>query len=300
MTIEGRRRFPVRVRYAPEFRGSPQALSQIPIMSPTGAPIPLSQLADISEVQGPTMISSENGLLRGTVLLNVRGRDVGGFVDAAKNAIARQIQMPAGYYVEWSGEYENQQRARSRLLIVVPIVLAIIFALLYITYHSALEASHVLLAVPFALTGGVYLLWFLGYNFSVAVWVGFIALFGTAVQTAVVMVIYLEEAVARKRQEVGKLTRTSLIEAVTEGALLRLRPKVMTVSTVIASLLPIMWSTSAGAEVMKPLATPVLGGMVSSLLHVLIVTPVIFFWLRERELKKSMAGFQAMREQERG
>src|SRR5437870_2768836 len=286
VTIEGRRRFPIRVRYASQFRGSPQALGQIPIMSPNGAPIPLSQLAEITEVQGPTMISSESGLLRGTVLLNVRGRDVGGFVDEAKSVIARQIQMPAGYYIEWSGEYENQQRARSRLLLVVPMVLIVIFALLYITYHSALEAAHVLMAVPFALTGGIYLLWFLGYNFSVAVWVGFIALFGTAVQTAVVMVIYLEEAVARKRREVGQLTRASLLEAVTEGALLRLRPKVMTVSTVVASLLPIMWSTSAGAEVMKPLATPVLGGMVSSLLHVLIVTPVIFFWLRERELRK--------------
>src|SRR5437762_3599089 len=201
VTIEGRRRFPVRVRYAPKFRASVQAVEQIPITSPTGQPIPLSQLTDISEVQGPTMISSENGLLRGTVLLNVRGRDVGSFVDEAKNTIARQVQMPAGYYIEWSGEYENQQRARSRLLLVVPIVLIVIFALLYITYHSALEAAHVLMAVPFALTGGIYLLWFLGYNFSVAVWVGFIALFGTAVQTAVVMVIYLEEAVARKRRE---------------------------------------------------------------------------------------------------
>src|SRR5882724_7879977 len=286
ITIEGRRRFPVRVRYAQKFRGSRQALGQIPITSPTGAPIPLAQLADISEVQGPTMISSENGLLRGTVLLNARGRDVGGVVDEAKNVIARQIQLPAGYYIEWSGEYENQQRARSRLLIVVPIVLAIIFGLLYLTYHSALEAAHVLLAVPFALTGGVYLLWALGYNFSVAVWVGFIALFGTAVQTGVVMVIYLEEAVERKRQELGRLNRQMLMQAVTEGALLRLRPKVMTVSTVVAGLLPIMWSTSAGSEVMKPLATPVLGGMVSSLLHVLIVTPVIFFWLRERQLKK--------------
>ncbi len=289
VTIEGRRRFPVRVRYGAEFRGSRDALAQIPIGSPSGAPIPLAQLADISEVQGPTMISSENGLLRGTVLLNVRGRDVGGFVDEAKTEIASQAQLPAGYYVEWSGEYENQQRARSRLLIVVPIVLVIIFALLYITYHSALEAAHVLLAVPFALTGGVYLLWLLNYNFSVAVWVGFIALFGTAVQTAVVMVIYLNEAVERKRHKLGDLDRASLIDAVTEGALLRLRPKLMTVSTVIASLLPIMWSTSAGAEVMKPLATPVLGGMVSSLLHVLIVTPVIFFWLREREMKKERA-----------
>jgi Cu(I)/Ag(I) efflux system membrane protein CusA/SilA len=220
------------------------------------------------------------------VLLNVRGRDVGSFVDEAKPKLANQVQLPPGYYMDWSGQYENQQRARQRLMIVIPIVLVIIFGLLYLTYHSVLEAAHVLLAVPFALTGGVYLLWALGYNFSVAVWVGFIALFGTAVQTGVVMVIYLEEAVERKRQEVGVLTRKTLMEAVTEGALLRLRPKVMTVSTVVAGLLPIMWSTSAGSEVMKPLATPVLGGMVSSLLHVLIVTPVIFFWLRERQLKK--------------
>jgi len=161
----------------------------------------------------------------------------------------------------------------------------VIFILLYFTYHSALEAAHVLLAVPFALTGGVYLLWLLGYNFSVAVWVGFIALFGTAVQTGVVMVIYLEEAVERKRREVGgRLDRAALRQAVIEGALLRLRPKVMTVSTVVAGLLPIMWSTRVGAEVMKPLATPVLGGMLSSLVHVLIVTPVIFFSIRERQL----------------
>jgi Cu(I)/Ag(I) efflux system membrane protein CusA/SilA len=286
VTIEGRRRFPIRVRYAPEFRSSSQALGQIPITSPSGAPIPLGQLADIRTVAGPTMISSENGLLRGTVLLNVRGRDVGSFVDQAQGALVRQVPLPAGYYIAWSGQYENQQRARNRLLIVVPIVLVIIFGLLYLIYGSALEAAHVLLAVPFALTGGVYLLWLLHYNFSVAVWVGFIALFGTAVQTGVVMVIYLEEAVERKRREVGVLTRKTLMEAVTEGALLRLRPKVMTVSTVVAGLLPIMWSTSAGSEVMKPLATPVLGGMVSSLLHVLIVTPVIFFWLRERELKR--------------
>src|SRR5207249_12047141 len=165
VTIEGRRRFPVRVRYAPEFRASVEAIGQIPITSSTGASVPLSQLVDITQVQGPTMISSENGLLRGTVLLNVRGRDVGSFVDEAKSAIARQAQLPAGYYIEWSGEYENQQRARSRLLIVVPIVLVIIFGLLYITYHSVLEAAHVLLAVPFALTGGIYLLWLLQYNF---------------------------------------------------------------------------------------------------------------------------------------
>jgi Cu(I)/Ag(I) efflux system membrane protein CusA/SilA len=286
VTIEGRRRFPVRVRYAPQFRGSAQSIGEIPISSSTGAPIPFAQLAEIRTVEGPTMISSENGLLRGTVLLNVRGRDVGSFVDEAKETIAGQVQLPTGYYISWSGQYENQQRARQRLMIVIPIVLVVIFGLLYITYHSVLEAAHVLMAVPFALTGGVYLLWLLGYNFSVAVWVGFIALFGTAVQTGVVMVIYLNEAVEKKKQKLGTLTPQTLKEAVTEGALLRLRPKVMTVSTVVAGLLPIMWSTSAGSEVMKPLATPVLGGMVSSLLHVLIVTPAIFYSLRARELRR--------------
>ncbi len=287
VTIEGRRRFPVRVRYGKEFRGSPEALGRVPVMTASGASIPLSQLADIRTVEGATMIQSENGLLRGTVLLNVRGRDVGSFVDEAKATVRDSVQLPAGYYIAWSGQYENQQRAKSRLLFVVPIVVLVIFGLLYLTYHSAIEAAHVLMAVPFALTGGVYLVWLLGYNFSVAVWVGFIALFGTAVQTAVVMVIYLEEAVAKKRRELGDAyDRTALLEAVTSGALLRLRPKVMTVSTVVAGLLPIMWSSSSGSEVMKPLAAPVLGGMVSSLLHVLIITPVIFFWIRERELRK--------------
>jgi Cu(I)/Ag(I) efflux system membrane protein CusA/SilA len=233
------------------------------------------------------MIASENGLLVVTVLLNVRGRDVGSFVDEARRSVAERVALPAGSYIEWSGQYENELRARRRLLVVVPVVLAVIYVMLYLTYHSFLEAAHVLLAVPFALSGGVYLLWALGYNASVAVWVGFIALFGTAVQTAVVMVIYLEEAVQRKRATLGgRLTRAALLDAVTEGALLRLRPKVMTVTTVVASLLPIMWSTSTGAEIMKPLAAPVLGGMVSSLAHVLLVTPVIFYWLRERELRR--------------
>jgi copper/silver efflux system protein len=285
MTIEGRSRFPVRVRYAPEYRADPQALGAVLVASPQGAQIPLGQIARIQHARGPAMISSENGLLVATVLLNVQGRDVGGFVQEAQQTVAREVSLPPGYYIGWSGRWENQEHARQRLQIVLPIVLLIIFVLLYFTYHSALEAAHVLLAVPFALTGGVYLLWLLGYNFSVAVWVGFIALFGTAVQTGVVMVIYLEEAVERRRRELGgTLTRADLREAVVEGALLRLRPKVMTVSTVIAGLLPIMWSTRVGAEVMKPLATPVLGGMISSLLHVLIVTPVIFFWLQERRL----------------
>lgn len=284
-TIEGRQRFPVRVRYRPESRNDAQSLAEVLVSAPGGVQVPLGQLARIEHTRGPAMISSENGLLLATVLLNVQGRDVGGFVEEARDTLARAIAVPPGYYIDWSGRWENQARARARLQIVIPIVLAIIFILLYFTYGSALEAAHVLLAVPFALTGGVYLLWLLGYNFSVAVWVGFIALFGTAVQTGVVMVIYLEEAVERKAREAGGvLTHATLREAVMEGALLRLRPKLMTVSTVVAALLPIMWSTSVGAEVMKPLATPVLGGMVSSLAHVLIVTPVIFFWIRARRL----------------
>ena len=284
VTIEGRRRFPIRVRYAPEFRASPDALGKLLVPSPSGAQIPLAQLASVQTVNGASMISSENGLLRGVVMLNVRGRDVVSFVEEARQVLNERVHLPPGYYIEWSGQYEDQQRARARLLLVMPIVLAVIFVLLYLTYHSFLEAAHVLLAVPFALTGGVFLLYALGYNFSVAVWVGFIALFGTAVQTGMVMVIYLNEAVERKKHEAGeRLTTEQLKQAVMEGALLRLRPKVMTVSTVVAGLLPIMWSASAGAEVMKPLATPVLGGMVSSLLHVLIVTPVIFFWIHERK-----------------
>ncbi len=288
LTIEGRQRFPVRVRYAPQYRADAHTLGGVLVTAPNGLQVPLGQLAEIRPVSGPAMISSENGLLVVTVLLNVRGRDVGSFVDQARQIIADTVKLPQGSYIQWSGQYENEVRAKRRLQIVMPIVLIVIYVLLYLTYRSFLEAAHVLLAVPFGLAGGIYLLYALGYNFSVAVWVGFIALFGTAVQTAVVMVIYLGEAVSRKREEMeGRLTRAALLEAVNEGALLRLRPLVMTASTVVASLLPIMWSHSTGAEVMKPLATPVLGGMVSSLALVLIVTPVIFYWLRERELRRA-------------
>lgn len=285
--IDGRQRLPVSVRYARDFRETPEALRNVLVTASNGTQIPLTQVASIRIAMGPSMISSENGLLRGSVLLNVRDRDVGSFVEQAQRVVAREVKLPSGYYVEWSGQYENQLSARRRLMLVIPAVLLIMSVLLYKIYDSVKEALHVMLAVPFALTGGIFLLKILGYNFSVAVWVGFIALFGTAVQTGVVMVIYLEEAVARKKAATGKLTVQGLHEAVMEGALLRLRPKVMTVSTVVAGLLPLMWSSRTGAEFMKPLATPVLGGMVSSLLHVLIVTPVIFTWLREWEIRKN-------------
>jgi len=284
-TIEGRQRFPVRVRYARDFRENPQQLGDVLVAGSNGAQVPLNKVVTIKTTMGPSMISSENGLLRGSVLLNVRGRDVGGFVEEAQHVVVQQVKMPPGYYIEWSGQYENEISARKRLEMVIPLVLVVIFVLLYRTYGSAKEAAHVLLAVPFALTGGVFMVKALGLNFSVAVWVGFIALFGTAVQTGVVMVIYLEEAVTRRIAADGYLTRSGLHAAVMEGALLRLRPKVMTVATVIAGLFPLLWSTRTGAEFMKPLAAPVLGGMLSSLIHVLIVTPVIFTWLRERELK---------------
>ena len=193
--------------------------------------------------------------------------------------------------IEYSGQYENQIRAAKTLQIIVPSVLVIIFLLLYIVYHDAREAAHVILAVPFALTGGVFLQYLMGYNFSVAVWVGYIALFGTAIQTGVVMVVYLDEMLKKRQAERGvTFNHDDLIQAIKDGARLRLRPKVMTVATIVASLLPIMWSTRTGAEVMKPLATPVIGGMVSSLIHILIVTPVIFAWLREREFNRKPHG----------
>jgi Cu(I)/Ag(I) efflux system membrane protein CusA/SilA len=293
-TIEGRRRFPVRVRYAPEFRRNPGDIANVLVTGTNGAQIPLGQVADIRQVSGPAQINSENGLLEVSVLMNARGRDAGSVIADADKAIRAKVQMPPGYYYNWSGQFENEVRAKKRLQLVLPVAVGIIFILLYLTYRSFLEAAHVLLAVPFALTGGLYLLWLLHYNFSVAVWVGFIALFGTAVQTTVVMVIYLEEAVERKRHAQGTLTIAGLSEAVMEGALLRLRPKLMTVSTIVAGLLPIFWSNRVGSEVIRPLATPVLGGMLSSLAHVLIVTPIIFMWLRERELRHSASQVVAL------
>lgn len=297
-TIEGRNRFAVRVRYARELRNDLDAVRRVlvPVRSPAGqgiAHVPLAELARLQLRPGPSMISSENGLLRERVFLNVRGRDVGSFVDEAKRSVEQKVPLPPGYFLEWSGQYENQVRARNRLLIVVPACFAIIFLLLWLTYRSAREAAHVILAIPFALTGGNLLLWALHsaalhygwkteFHLSVAVWVGYIALFGTAVQTAVVMVVYLEEALARK----GEITLSAIREAAMEGAVLRLRPKLMTVSTVIAGLMPILWSTETGSEVAKPIATPVLGGMISSLLHVLIVTPVIWTMIKEWELRR--------------
>ena len=284
--IQGRERIPIQVRLERGERDDIERLGDISVPVGGGKFVPLGQVATITREVGPSEIASENGRLRVFVQANVEGRDLAGFVRETQARIAKEISLPPGMTIEWSGQYENQIRAQKTLQVIVPAALFVIFVLLFVVYHSFKEAAHVILAVPFALTGGVFLQWWLGYNFSVAVWVGYIALFGTAIQTGVVMVVYLDEAVKRKMAELGdKFTRADLIRAVKDGARLRLRPKVMTVATIVAGLLPILWSTRTGAEVMKPLATPVIGGMLSSLVHILIVTPVIFCWLREREMK---------------
>ncbi len=295
--IQGRERWPVQVRFERADREDLEKLGALPVAIPGSEParfVPLGQIASIQRVLGPNEIASENGRLRVYVQANVTDRDLGSFVDEARVAVARDLKLDPGMTIEWSGQYENQLRARATLRLIMPIVLVIIFVILAMTFHSAAEAAHVILAVPFALTGGVLLQWFMGFNFSVAVWVGYIALFGTAIQTGVVMVVYLEDAVknaltekrARLSAPEAQLTHDELLAAIKQGARLRLRPKVMTVATAIAGLLPIFWSTRTGVEVMQPLAAPVVGGMLSSLIHILVVTPVIFAWLRERELAK--------------
>ena len=289
--MDPRERTGIQVRLQRAERDDLERLGDVLVATPSGKQMPLGQLATIRRTTGPSEIASENGRLRVFVQANVQERDLTSFVEDVKQRVKKEIEptLPPGMTIEYSGEYENLVRAQQTLFYIFPATLLIIFLLLYMVYHSAKEAAHVILAVPFALTGGVFLQYALGYNFSVSVWVGYIALFGTAIQTGVVMVVYLEEMVAKKQAEraaAGQpFTRDDLIQAIKDGARLRLRPKVMTVATIVASLLPIMWSHRPGSEVMQPLATPVIGGMVSSLLHILVVTPVIFAMLRERELK---------------
>jgi Cu(I)/Ag(I) efflux system membrane protein CusA/SilA len=253
--------------------------------------IPLAQLAKIEIVPGPPMISSENAQLRSIVYLNVRGRDMGSFVNEAKEVLNNELTLPSGYTLQWSGQWENQIRARERLQLLMPMVFFIIFVMLYFITKDFKEAFVVMLSVPFALIGGVYFIYFLGYNFSVAVWIGFIALYGLAVETGVVMVVYLHEALDKRFRsfELGKrgpLTMLDITESTIEGSVLRLRPKIMTVGTSLIALLPIMWSAGVGSDVMRPIAAPMIGGLITSTIHVLIVTPVLFSYMKERALKK--------------
>jgi len=336
--IEGRQRFPIRVRYQRDFRNNIEALRRLlvptntmnqpggmkaprpaaalagrsmsgqgmsesvaparaeAVKNPSGALftnsyIPLSQLANISIVSGPPMISSEDAQLRSIVFLNVRGRDMGSFVNEAKQVLNKQLVLPAGYSIKWSGQWENQIRAKERLTIMMPLVFLIIYVMLYFVTKDFLEALVVMLSVPFALIGGVYLVYILGYNLSVAVWVGFIALYGLAVETGVVMVVYLHEALDKKVRDFelgrrGPITQRDITDATVDGSVLRLRPKIMTVATAMIGLVPIMWSTGVGADVMQPLAAPMIGGLITSTIHVLVVTPILFSYMKERSLKK--------------
>jgi Cu(I)/Ag(I) efflux system membrane protein CusA/SilA len=330
-TVEGRRRFPIRVRFSRDYRESVDALKRILVPVPrikgsisavnppdesmgtmppvagsmapersrnstvttikTDGPagkysfIPLGQLAYLRQAEGPSMINSENSLLRSVVFLNVRGRDMGSFVNEAKEVLDRQVKIPTGYYIAWSGQYENQVNAKKRLQVLIPIVFLVIFVMLYFTFKSFLEAFMVLLSVPFALIGGVYLIYFLGFNFSVAVWVGFIALFGIAVETGVVMIIYLQESFKRHLKK-GPINPEGIVQATVEGAVLRLRPKLMTVATNLFGLMPIMWSSGTGSDVMKPIAAPMIGGIITSAIHVLFVTPILFSLMKEWSLRR--------------
>ncbi|MEZ5292044.1 MAG: CusA/CzcA family heavy metal efflux RND transporter [Vicinamibacterales bacterium] len=285
-TVEGRERYPVNVRYARAFRESLPAIERMLVRSPGGANVPLGQLATIALTTGPAMVRDEDAQLAGYVYIDTGSRDIGGYVETARAAVARELTLPPGYRLQWTGQYEFQVRARERLKVLVPLVLFIIFMLLYLTFRSASEATIVMLSVVYAMTGGVLLQWWLGYNFSVAVWVGYIALYGVAVQTGVVMVVYLHEALDRRLRDGGPLTEGDVLRATIEGSVLRLRPKLMTVTVVMASLVPIMWSTGVGSDVMKPIAAPIIGGMVTSTIHVLIVTPVIFYIMKVRALRR--------------
>ena len=292
--VEGRNRFPIRLRYLRDYRDNIPAIGRILVGSMDGAQVPLSLVTTMKITTGAPEINSEGGLLRSLVYLNVRGRDMGSFVTEAKQVLEQKLKLPAGYYVAWSGQWENQIRAKERLQVLIPLGMVIIFILLYFTFKSVLEASMVMLSVPFALVGGVYLVSALSYNLSVAVWVGFIALYGIAVETGVVMVIYLHEALDKKLIN-GPCTESDIYDAAFEGAVLRLRPKLMTVAVALLGLIPIMWSTGTGADVMKPIAAPMIGGMISSAVHVLIMTPVIFVLMKKRDLKKGRLRHSGMK-----
>jgi copper/silver efflux system protein len=290
-TIEGRQRFSIGVRLAQEYRNSVETIKRIPLISPAFGEVPLSSVADVKFEDGPPMITSENAMLRGAVLFNVRDRDLGSTVQEAVSKMnqAKGI-LPQGYYLEWSGQYENLIRGQQTLLWIAPIVLVIIFFSLYFAFNSMREAFLSLITVPFALIGGAYLIYFWGVNLSVAVAVGFIALFGIAVETGIVMVIYLNDAmnqlVKLKGNSSETITRDDLREYVVHGAAKRLRPKLMTVCVSLFGLVPVLWATGVGTDVMQPIVLPMIGGVLTSSTHILLVTPLIFLMSKEYELRK--------------
>jgi copper/silver efflux system protein len=285
--VEGRERYPMNVRYERDFRDDVEELSRVLIATPSGAQIPIEQVAKIYFSHGPAMIRDEDGQLTGYVYIDLNTKDYGGFVNQASRLLGQKLKMPAGYTFQWSGEYEFEVRAKERLKIIVPVVFAVIFVLLCMVFHSVTEAMVLIFPTFYAMTGGLILQWLLGYNFSVAVWVGYIALFGIAVETGVVMVVYLHEALDKRLISTTPLTHEEIRDAAIEGAVQRLRPKLMTVCAVLASLVPILWESGIGSDVMKPIAAPIVGGMITSTIHVLILVPVFFVMMKERALRRN-------------
>ena len=285
--IEGRERYPINVRYQRDFRDTPEELGRVLVESATGTQVPLGSVAHLSFSNGPAMIRDEEGQLTGYVYIDLKTTDYGGFVRDASTLLGQELKLPVGFTYQWSGEYEFQLRARERLKLIVPIVLAVILLLLYLIFRSVTEALVLILPTLYAASGGLLLQWLLGYNFSVAVWVGYIALFGIAVETGVVMVVYLHEALENRIASGEPLTPDAIQAAVIEGAVHRLRPKLMTVTAVLLSLVPILWEKGIGADVMKPIAAPIVGGMITSTIHVLILVPVFFELMKKRALRRS-------------
>jgi len=289
-TIEARQRFPVSVRFAQDFRNTINQIKSLQVQTRNLGPIPLSSVAEITVTEGPPMINSENAMLRGTLLFNVRGRDMGSTVAEAKERLEKAItNLPKGYYLNWSGQYENQVRAQNRLMVIIPIVLLIILVVLYFTFNSLREVLIVLSSIPVALVGGAYSLHFFDVNFSVAVAVGFIALFGIAVETGVLMLVYLNNSLyfKLKNHTTGQVTNEIIEDAIYEGAVQRLRPKLMTVLVDVIGLMPVLIATGTGSDVMKPITIPFVFGLLTSTIFVLIVLPVIYAYIRERELHRN-------------
>ena len=284
--IEGRERYPINVRYQRDFRNNIEKMRGVLIGTPSGAQIPLGQIAKVSFSHGPAMIRDEDGALTGYIYIDLKNTDYGGFVRQADKLLHDKLALPANYTFQWSGEYELELRARKRLQLILPVVFFVIFLLLYLVFHSVAEALVLIFPTIYAMSGGLLLQWLLHYNFSVAVAVGYIALFGIAVETGVVMVVYLHEALEHKLQSGKALTNVDVEGAAIEGAVQRLRPKLMTVCAVLASLVPILWESGIGSDVMKPIAAPIVGGMITSTIHVLILVPVFFVMMKERALKR--------------
>lgn len=289
-TIEGRQRFSVNARYAQEYRNNIEALKKLQVQTMQYGPIPLETVAAVKISDGPPMINSENAMLRGSVLFNVRDRDLGSTVkEAQKKLNSMMSKMPKGYYIEWSGQWENQLRANKTLSMILPIVVIIIFLILYFTYHSMKEALITMITVPFALIGGIFMVYFYGINLSVAVAVGFIALFGMAIETAMLMTIYLNESMNKMVEKHGNssqtITEDILKQYIIDGSAKRLRPKLMTVSVSLFGLIPILWATGTGADVMLPITVPLIGGTITSTIYVLLVTPIVFEMVKLHELK---------------